>query len=106
MGTTQNQKFPNNELVPANAVPAAEHQSETDYEKADVSGKSNYAATIDKERALKRRKCIIGSLTCLFIIAVISLSVGLSVGLAVRNSKWYVSFPDVIRLSDVAQIFV
>jgi hypothetical protein len=62
-----------NKLAPANTVPVT-------------------------ERAIKRRKCVIGTLTCLFIIVVISLSVGLSVGLSVRNSKWYKYLSDAMEI--------
>jgi len=81
---------------------------ETDVEKPGAAlgdtGKLDHIGQDAEKRAAKRRKYVIGSLTCLFIVITISLSVGLSVGLSVTNSKWYVSLSDAIRVSDVAQI--
>jgi hypothetical protein len=71
--------------------PTRSESQESEYEKPGVTlAESGARACTDQRvstQAMKRRKCILGSLTCLFIITVIALSVGLSVGLAVRNGS-------------------
>lgn len=60
---------------------------ETDFEKGGTALGHITTMSQDAARQARRRKWLIGSLTCFIIVAIISLSVGLSVGLSVRNSK-------------------